>query len=180
MVRIIDLERETALYSEVQHFRQPLLWALIAFITFLSWWGAVEQLVLGRPFGSNPASDELMLIILVVFGIIFPAFFFMLHLSVRVTADGICYRYFPLHLKYRHIAKASILSATARKYRPVFEYGGWGIRYGKPGLAYTVGGNEGIFFEQTKGNVIMIGTRRPAEFIEALSSIGVTTCKEGM
>lgn len=174
MVRIIDLEHETLFYSEMQYFRQPLLWVLIAFISFLSWWGAVEQLILGRPFGSNPASDELMLIILVVFGILFPAFFFLLHLSVRVTADGLYYRFFPLQLRYRHIPKEDILSATQQKYRPLVDYGGWGIRYGRSGLAFTIGGNDGIMIERMDRSMILMGTRRPAEFLTALSGIGIT------
>ncbi len=32
----------------------------------------------------------------------------------------------------------------ARKYRPIREYGGWGIRYGWNGRAYSTSGNEGV------------------------------------
>lgn len=75
MVRIIDLQEDTPIDSEVQHFRQPALWALIGFVAFLSWRGATEQPVFGRPFGSSPAPDWMTLIIVAVFGIIFPLFF---------------------------------------------------------------------------------------------------------
>ena len=49
-------------YREVQRFRQPWIWAIVIAISLVSIWGVVQQLVLGEPFGTNPASDGGMLV----------------------------------------------------------------------------------------------------------------------
>ena len=49
-----------SLFHEVQHFRQLWLWALLLAIAALSIWGTVQQLLLGIPFGNNPAPDGVL------------------------------------------------------------------------------------------------------------------------
>jgi len=49
------------LYREVQHFRQVLLWVLLLCIAGAAIYAMVEQLVLGKPFGDNPASDAVLM-----------------------------------------------------------------------------------------------------------------------
>jgi len=39
------------------------------------------QIVIGKPFGTNPAPDILVLILLVIFGIIFPVWFIVMRLE---------------------------------------------------------------------------------------------------
>ncbi len=52
---------EEMLYREVQHFRQVLLWVLLLCIAGAAIYAMVEQLVLGKPFGDNPASDAVLM-----------------------------------------------------------------------------------------------------------------------
>ena len=47
------------LYREVQYFRQTWLWILLLSISLITIWGMVQQLFLGKPFGNNPAPDNL-------------------------------------------------------------------------------------------------------------------------
>ena len=46
-------------------------------------------------------------------------------------------------------------------YDPVSEYGGWGIRYGKNGWAYTVKGTRAIKINTSLNETILIGTSNP-------------------
>ncbi|MDG6256964.1 MAG: hypothetical protein QCH35_05120 [Methanomicrobiaceae archaeon] len=46
---------ETTLFEEAQRFRQPRLWVVVVGVAALVWRGTVQQILLGTPFGSNPA-----------------------------------------------------------------------------------------------------------------------------
>jgi hypothetical protein len=51
------------------------------------------------------------------------------------------------------------------------DYGGWGIRYGLKGKAYSISGNRGVFFAFTEGKKVrklMIGSQIPEKLAEAV------------
>jgi len=128
----------------------------------------VQQLLLGKPFGSNPAPDLALVIIGIIFGFGFPIFFFFLNLTTEVRKGGLYYRFSPFHLSFRRIALEDLTSYEAQTYSPVKDYGGWGIRYGRGGAAYNVSGNRGVQLEFANGKRILIGSQRPEELAEAI------------
>ena len=156
-------------YREIQRFRQLLLWLFLAAVFALNAYAVVQQLVLGEPFGNNPASDTVLIIIAVVVGLGFPVFFLTLNLTTEVRTDGLYYRFFPFHLSFRRIAPEDLTKYELRTYSPLREYGGWGIRYGTKGKAYNVGGNRGVQLELSDGKRMLIGSRRPEELVEAMA-----------
>ncbi len=157
------------LYREVQHFRQVPLWLLLLCLAGVAIYAMVEQLILGKPFGDNPASDTVLAIIVVVFGFGFPIFFYVINLATEVRSDGLYIRFFPLHLSFRKIPLEALKTYEVRTYRALREYGGWGIRGGWRGKAYNVSGNRGVQLELSNGERILIGSRKPDEFAEALA-----------
>jgi hypothetical protein len=46
-------------------------------------------------------------------------------------------------------------------YRPFREYGGWGIRFGRQGIAYTVSGDRGVLVRLRNGRSFLLGSKRP-------------------
>ena len=62
---------ESVVYAEEQRFRQIWILILVGFIAILSWYSFLLQIVFGEPFGTNPAPDILVLILLVIFGILY-------------------------------------------------------------------------------------------------------------
>ena len=52
-----DAASSSLLFREVQRFRQWYVVLILAVVAVLQWWGFVTQIVLGRPFGSNPGPD---------------------------------------------------------------------------------------------------------------------------
>jgi len=156
-------------YREVQHFRQPWLWLLIAGIFGVTMWSFVQQIVLGSPFGQNPASDTVVMIIAVAFGLAFPVLFCVANLTAEVRSDGLYYRFFPFHLRFRKITAESLVSYEVRTYRPIRDYGGWGIRYGRDGKAYNVSGNRGVMLELSDGQRLLIGSQKPEDLANAIS-----------
>jgi len=162
------------IYQETQFFRQPWIWALVLCISLISIYGAVQQLILGKPFGNNPAPDTVMVIIAVIFGLGLPAFMFMMNLAIEVREDGLYIRFSPFHLSFHKIALEDIKEFQARTYNPIKEYGGWGIRYGRNGKAYNVRGNRGVQLQLTSGRKLLIGSQKPEELAEALAIISGT------
>ena len=90
-------------------------------------------------------------------------FFRITKFQTTISDEGIYYRFFPFQIKFREIKKSDIDSIEVKTYDPIREYGGWGIRYGESGLAYSVKGNKGIYISLRSGFHFMIGTCRPDE-----------------
>lgn len=55
-----------------------------------------------------------------------------------------------------------------RRYSPIGEYGGWGVRFGPKSTAYNVRGNIGLDLETNDGQKYMIGTQKPEELKRTL------------
>jgi hypothetical protein len=70
---------------------------------------------------------------------------------------------------------SEIISAEARAYRPVRDYGGWGIRGFGRRRALNARGNLGVLVTRQDGSTLMIGSQRPRELLEALARAGVST-----
>ena len=161
---------DLVVFSEEQRFRQIWILILIAFIAAIAWYSFIQQIVMGSPFGNNPAPDSVVLIILAVFGIIFPAWFIIMKLEIQVTQNALRFRMYPLHLSWREFPLDTIADATAVVYRPLREYGGWGIRIGRKGMAYNVSGNEGVQVTLRNGKSFLLGSLRATELGQALRS----------
>lgn len=127
------------------------------------WYGAIQQLIFGKAFGENPASDTGVSVLLVLFGILLPLFMYSLKLTTEVRQDGLYVRFYPFHFSYRRYPYESINSYKVRVYSPLKEYGGWGIRYGRKGMAYNVSGDRGLQLELKNGKGLLIGSQRPEE-----------------
>jgi hypothetical protein len=161
-------------FHEEQQFRQPWLWLLLLVITAcvigMFAHGMYTQLYLGQSWGDRPMSDS-ALVISAAFSFLISAgltlLFYKLKLITEVGPDGVHIRFFPL--TRRKITFDSITSCKARTYRPIREYGGWGIRFNRKGNAYNVSGNRGVQLEFKQGRPLLIGTQRPEELADVIN-----------
>lgn len=160
--------KNTILFREEQRFNQWWLWLLILVLTSMMWYGAIQQLIFDKPYGTNPTSDTGISILLVLFGILLPLFMYSLRLITEVRQDALYVRFYPFHLSFRHYPYESISIYQVREYSPLKEYGGWGIRYGKKGMAYNVSGNRGVQLEFKNGKRLLIGSLRPEELVSQM------------
>ena len=93
-------------------------------------------------------------------------------LITLIKNDGIYYRYIPFHHKFRKIESREISKCEARIYKPIKEYGGWGLRtFNRMKKAYSVSGNEGVEFTYINGMKLLIGSKKMNKFYEAASKI---------
>ena len=100
----------------------------------------------------------------------FSVFMASLELAAEVRPDGIHYHYFPFHLSDQRIGISEIADQEVRVYRPIVEYGGWGVRFGPKGKAYNVKGNRGVQLVLTNGKRVLFGSARADELSNALQS----------
>ena len=80
-------------------------------------------------------------------------------------------RFFPFHINFKKFAFEDISEYYAREYRPLLEYGGWGIRYSFSGKAYNVSGKEGLQIIFKNGKKLLIGSRKPQELVTAINTV---------
>lgn len=82
-------------------------------------------------------------------------------LRTVITTDSVTIYFFPLLLKPKVFRWADIEQAYVRRYNPLGEYGGWGIKgWGsKHGKAYNVKGDKGLQLVLQDGRKILIGTQ---------------------
>lgn len=162
------MEPNNVLFREVQRFRQIWIWIIVIFMMVLSWYSVIQQIVLKIPFGTQPAPDPIVIGMWILFGLAFPGMLFMAGLITEVRGDGIYVRFIPFHRQFRTMQYAAIQTYEARTYRPLREYGGWGIRFGPWGKAYNVRGNRGVQLVLQSGQKILIGSQRPEELVLAI------------
>ncbi|MDY6796934.1 MAG: DUF6141 family protein [Actinomycetota bacterium] len=160
---------DEAIFREVQRFGPGWVWMIVAPIAALSWFVAVYQVLLGRPFGDRPAPDALVVIIWLLFGLGLPILIYSIRLGVEVGVDGVYYRFFPFHRRLHAIPYGEIESCEARSYRPIREYGGWGIRWGRRGRAYNIKGDRGVQLLLTSGEGLLLGSQRADELAAAIN-----------
>lgn len=161
----MDPQRTPPLFVETQRFRQPVLWALL-----LGGAGVVGVGLLAQGGDTDPAAlpgllltGAILVLVLVFFG--------WVRLETRLDHEGVRFRFFPFHRKERSIPWDQVERAWVRSYRPIPEFGGWGLRLGRGGRAYTVSGTTGLQLVLRDGQHILLGTRQDPRLRVALSGL---------
>jgi hypothetical protein len=165
---VADQSHEVA-FREVQKHRQVWVWLIVFGAALLMWYALVQQIILGQPFGTKPGPDWMIWLFWLLIGIGLPLLFLYMKLIVEVGDDGVHIRYVPF--VSRLIPFEEIEGHEARSYKPIREYGGWGIRWwGGQRRAYNVSGDQGVELKLRSGDRIMIGSQRADALAEAISA----------
>jgi hypothetical protein len=161
---------KTVIYREVQRFPQWWLWTLVLVAAAAVWIAAIIHFFAVDKAAHGRLPDIFMFIVWVLIGIGMPLLFMFTMLVVEVCREGLFYRFYPFHLSYHRIPYEDIRTAEARTYRPIMEYGGWGIRYSrKNGKAYNVSGNRGVQLELVNGKRVLFGSQNADELANAIN-----------
>ena len=165
------------LFHETQRFRQPWLIAIIIASALptvgLFGYAMVSQFIFNKPFGDGAIPDMALLLLglacaLPMLGVIW--LFVVANLQTTVGPDGLYIRFYPFHLSQRKIPLEKVVSFRALTYRPIREYGGWGLRFAKRGRAYNVSGRESVRLEFSDGKHLLIGSQRSKELAAAIQT----------
>lgn len=155
-------------FYEQQRIKSVWVWLLLIGMNILFVSILAAKLFFDISVGSKPASTT-ELVIITSLSLLLTVIFCFLRLQTIIKADGIYVRLFPIHFKYRQLPWSSISKCFVRSYKPLAEYGGWGIRYGFTGKAYNISGNKGVQIVFNDNRKLLIGTQKPQEAEAAIT-----------
>lgn len=143
------------LFNENQKFSQWWLWLILFSLPVFAVY----------PFDVNNLNLSYIFVSIAIL-----VFFYFLELRVFITEEGLYYQFFPIHIKKHVIKFSEIKKIEAVKYRPIIDYGGWGIKHGFNGKAYNVSGNFGIKIYLSNGKNILFGSKKYKKFEKVLKN----------
>lgn len=156
------------LYHEKQYNRMLYLLVFILLLAVSAWVVFAQQIIMGHPVGTDPAPNWAVWLIFGTIGIVFPAYFLFVPMSVAVHADDILVLFPP----YRRVIQfEDITDVQLRTFNAIWEYGGWGIRFAFPLWKHNmiaISGNQGVELTLKSGEKLMIGSTRPTELLRVI------------
>ncbi len=87
-------------------------------------------------------------------------------LDVEVRTDCLRIAFGPIHLVRKRIPLSEIESVRGLTYRPLREFGGWGIKPRKGKTAWTIRGNQALRVRLRSGREVYVGSRFPQRLEE--------------
>jgi len=173
-MNVAEAKFATPLFEESQRMPRGWFWLVVVLgcgELALFGYGLYHQLVLRRPWGNHPLSNQGLEALFVSVAAGFAGGAWLIHssrLTVRVFPGLVDVNFFPL--RHRRIPAAEITSAEPREYSALAEYGGWGIHFSLSGRgwAYNVRGNSGVQLVFRNGKQLLIGTEQPDELAIAI------------
>ena len=165
---VVAIQPPSAIYREEQRFGW-WVYALLAIIMALAWAmyegrGPIGQGFAGRHHRTlvfGVAAGLVLPVVLVVVGV--------LRMTTLVTPTDVRVWFGFIPTYRRSIAIGSIARVEVVQYRPIVDYGGWGIRHGKDNeRVLNARGNRGVRLHMVDGSKILIGSQRPEELALAV------------
>lgn len=164
-------EPDRSFYSE-RTWAPPWFWVLI--------WGAC---LLGAGFalhelyaestgqvaaGTAQRPSAVSLVLVSGFLLVFPTFLTLASscLDVEVRTGHLFVAFGPLHLIRKRIPYAAVEAVEAVTYRPIVEFGGWGLRFRRGKTAWSIRGNQAARITLSSGKQVYVGSRFPQRLAE--------------
>ncbi|MBD2543110.1 DUF6141 family protein [Planktothricoides raciborskii] len=157
---ITEKDCATLLFREVQQFRQPWIWIVLTGTSVTALWAALSPFFLDSDWQDHWVLHIILILFGLIFGIGLPWVFYVTKLVTEIRSDGLVISFYPLLFSPIKIYFKNMQNCTAIKYKPLQEYGGWGVRLGAKGTAYNVSGNRGVQIELINGSKILIGSKK--------------------
>lgn len=154
------------LFQETQRFTQWWLWLLLFSVSLTIYRPIYMAISEGQPLDAGQWVGVIILAVVILF-------MFIIRLETRIDERGIYVKFFPVVPKFKFYPWEEISTAVVRKYSPLMEYGGWGIRFGRNGKAYNIKGNKGLQLNFKNGNALLIGTQKAEELQKVLKNIEI-------
>lgn len=167
---VASLLPAAVLYREEQNFDWRV-YASLALLDVMAW-GALVWWFQEAPDPAGPGlgwSPETTLIALL--GLLLPAVAVVLLLRMTTEVSPSMVRvWFGWIPSYRRtVPIAAVRRLEVVTYRPLADYGGWGIRSGRDGeRVLNARGNRGVRLELSDGTRLLIGSQRPEDLALAI------------
>lgn len=168
------MKKKEFLFEEVQYMKEfkAIFILLIVILCVLLWsFGQIIYEQIYQPETVNTTDSIIGIIACIIGNLFITHLAFFTRLITTVTKKGLFIRYIPFHFKMKEIDLKEIKNIEAKQYRPIMEYGGWGIRVGWKKKAYNVFGNKGVEITYRNDHKLLIGSQKPDELANAINSI---------
>jgi len=153
-------QESNLVFREVQRWGLEFRCLLVVFLLLAAAGGVFAGVTSMRQEPQEVLGTVIVVSCCVVLPLGFAFLIWVNRLETEVRTDGLYVRYFPFHRRFKKFGAEELSECFARKYRPILEYGGWGIRCGwKGGRAYNVSGNEGVQLVFKNGKRLLIGSK---------------------
>ncbi|MGO3706399.1 MAG: hypothetical protein ACTJGD_01050 [Mesonia hippocampi] len=148
---------------EKQRFHQVWLWILIIGLTCFTFYLLIDAMFF-KSLQKNSIADIAIstFACLMMLGL-FYLFLNVIVLKTYIDNEKIVVKFPPLVAEEVILIK-DIAEAKIVKYKPLKEYGGWGFRSGKKGMAYNISGNLGLSITYKSGKHLLIGIQKPEKY----------------
>ena len=163
------MEQEHITFSENQRFRQPWIWLLAIAALAFPLWVLFRQLTSNSVAADNATGAYILIFLALALAMGFFTLLYTSGLDTQINETGVCIRFRPFHKRWIVFPFKSIEKVEAIPYRPIRDFGGWGIRYGRYGKSYTVRGNHGILLTLSENKMILIGSNRSQIFYQQVA-----------
>jgi hypothetical protein len=158
---VVTLQPARAIFREEQYFDWRV-YALIASLEVLTGLALLHQ-------KSWPI--ELLMGIVVGIGLVMFLVVFLLHMTTEVTPTDVRVWFGWVPVYRRVVPIGDVRRVEIVTFRPIADYGFWGIRYGRDGeRALIARGNRGVRLELADGSFLVIGSQRPEELSTTLEN----------
>jgi hypothetical protein len=153
------LEPATVVFREEQHFD----WRVYATICIL-------EVLTALGLGHNQSwSAELVTGLVMGMGLLLVVVVFSLYMTTEVTPTDVRVWFGWIPTYRRVVAIGMVRRIEVVTYRPIADYGFWGVRSGRDGeRALIARGNRGVRLELMDGTRLLIGSQRPEVLATAL------------
>ncbi|MCA5005005.1 hypothetical protein [Sphingobacterium bovistauri] len=154
------------IYKESQSF---WTWWLVAIILIVSFY-VVKPILESNWKVDSSSYVGLGIFLVVIIG------FVLMRLHTTIDGTGITIRFLPFvsrkQWKWDDIEEIYVTQYS------ISDYGGWGYRIGKNGVAYNTKGKYGIQLKLVNGDRVMIGTQHPKEIEKRIDEYKKPTNKD--
>jgi hypothetical protein len=158
---VATLQPVTALFREEQYFDWRV-YTLIASVELLTALGLLHR---------NTWSTELLLGLAIGTAFFTALAVFVLRMTTEVTPTDVRIWFGGVPIYRRVVPLGGIRRIEPTTFRPIADYGFWGVRSGRDGeRALIARGTRGVRLELADGSLLLIGSQRTEELAQALQS----------
>ncbi len=155
------------LFEETITRKPPFVYPVVVLITGAAWALVILQAGFGLHIGGTPVPTAVLVIVGLIFGVGLPVVALVSRQRTIVTSDMVRTGLSPFWTFRTPISQ--VREAKQRRYRPMREYTGWGIRYmPKAGWAINISGNRGVQLVLKSGKRILIASDRTDDLERAI------------
>jgi hypothetical protein len=167
---LVESHSEAAPFIQIQRYGRHPLFGPLVLVAVIGVWAAVISVSVAAPHGLPRGLPGAALALGVVAATVVALLLAVARQETRVEAGGLRVRFAPLQPNGRYVPWQRLTRFAAVSYRPIRDYGGWGVRGRRGVAAYNARGSLGVLLEMNDGSSLLVGSQRALELERAIAA----------